>query len=287
MKQGIYWLASYPKSGNTWFRVFLGNLLSDADEPIDIDELHDGGTASSREWIDDTLGFDSSDLCDEEIERLRPSVYRWFWQDDGISYCKIHDAYSYVAGEPLVSREGTLGALYILRNPLDVAVSFAAHMRWSIEQAIAHMGDSAFSMCAQNRRLLVHTRQRLLSWSEHVKSWVDAEELGKQVIRYEDMKKKPLETFTQAASFLGLTADKGRIAKAIRFSDFGELQRQEDEKGFREINHPKQSFFRKGKIGDWKESLSETQVKKIISDHFEIMQRFGYIDAQGNPLEEA
>lgn len=282
MKQGIYWLASYLKSGNTWFRIFLGNLLNGGDEPISIDDLHGDGIASSRVWIDDVLGFDSSDLYHEEVDRLRPSVYRWFWQDDGVSYCKIHDAYTYVNGVPLVSREGTLGSIYLLRNPLDVAVSFAAHMQCSIDQAIACMGKQNFSLASTRTQV----RQKLLSWSEHVKSWADAEGLDRLVIRYEDMKMKPLETFTEAAKFLGLPHDEERIGKAIRCSDFGELQRQEAEKGFGEIVHQQQRFFRKGKIGDWKESLSETQVKKIVTDHFEVMLRFGYIDANGNSLEE-
>ena len=53
---GIYWLASYPKSGNTWFRAFLCNLQEDGEEPADINDLATGGIASARGWLDEVLG---------------------------------------------------------------------------------------------------------------------------------------------------------------------------------------------------------------------------------------
>ncbi len=74
---GIYWLASYPKSGNTWLRSFLSNLQQDGDAPADINELATGTIASARDWLDEALGFDSADLSADEIDRLRPAVYRW------------------------------------------------------------------------------------------------------------------------------------------------------------------------------------------------------------------
>ncbi len=288
MSSGIYWLASYPKSGNTWLRIFLNNLLANRNEPVNINELQaDSSIASSRSWIDEVLGFDSADLTDNEIECLRPAVYRWSLQDEKVLYCKIHDAYTYTPdGEPLVSREATLGGLYLLRNPLDIAVSLAAHWQCSIDQAIQAMGCASSSAVPQKKRLHFQVQQKLLSWSDHVTSWVDAEGLNREVIRYEDMKAKPLETFSRAAVFLGLPAEPERIEKALRFSAFNELQQQETTTGFKEIVHPNQRFFRKGIVGDWKHSLTEPQVQKIIADHFEIMQRFGYIDEHENPVEE-
>ena len=106
---GIYWLASYPKSGNTWFRAFLRNLQEDGDAPVDINELQTGNIASARGWLDEVLGFDTAELSPDEVERLRPAVYRWSAaHDDGIGYHKIHDAYiQTIDGEPLVSHEAS------------------------------------------------------------------------------------------------------------------------------------------------------------------------------------
>jgi len=284
---GIYWLASYPKSGNTWFRAFLKNLLDEGSEPVDINALNTGGIASSRDWIDEVLGFDSAELTHSEVERLRPAVYRWSLREPDIGYRKIHDAYTYLAdGEPLVSRQGTRGALYILRNPLDVAPSLANHMNCTIDEAITRMGNSSFTLAKEKNGLAEQVPQRLLSWSEHVTSWLDAPGLLREVIRYEDMKSHPLKTFTQAAMFLELPTTPERIEKAVRFSDIRELQKQETEKGFRERPKRASRFFRKGAAGDWKNTLTPEQISRIIQNHFAVMRRFHYIDDHGTPTEE-
>lgn len=282
---GIYWLASYPKSGNTWFRAFLQNLLEDSDRPVDINELATGCLASDRGWLDDVLGFDSADLDAGEVERLRPEVYRWSSRDGEMAYYKIHDAYTFTAaGEPLVSREATLGALYILRNPLDIAPSYANHNDSSLDETIAYMSDYRHTLCKSRKRLFGQTRQKLLSWSEHVLSWVDVPALNCQVLRYEDMLMDPVAAFTGAVRFLGLPDDPVRIEKAIRFSDFQELAGQEAERGFYERPPRAERFFRHGKSGSWRNRLSPEQIARIVADHGEVMRRFGYLDADGRPL---
>lgn len=282
---GIYWLASYPKSGNTWFRTFLKNLIEDGDEPADINDLSIGNVASSRVWLDEVLGFDTAELDPDEVDRLRPEVYRWSLRDDAIGYHKIHDAYtSTLNGEPLVSREATLGALYILRNPLDVAPSYANHNHSSIDDAITRMSEHDHALCKSRKGLPNQVRQRLLTWSEHVLSWVDAPDLNCRVIRYEDMLEDPLAAFTRAARFLQLPHDTARIAKAIRFSDFKVLSRQEEEKGFREKAPKTERFFRQGKSGDWRDKLTPEQIARIVAEHGKVMRRFGYLNTAGEPL---
>jgi aryl sulfotransferase len=282
---GIYWLASYPKSGNTWFRTFLSNFHSNGEQPVVINELDSDIIASARAWLDDVLGFDTADLSDAEIERLRPSVYDWGSQDAEVGYHKIHDAYTYTpTGEPLVGRESIRGAVYILRNPLDVASSAANHWHKSVDASIQRM--NAQTHLSQMRRKGLHAQvpQQLLSWSQHVLSWVDAPGLNVKVIRYEDMLNDALNTFRSAIQFLQLPDDIARIQKAIRFSDFKELARQEAEKGFGEKPPKAEKFFRKGQSGAWREELTPEQVERIIADHAEVMQRFGYLDASGKPV---
>lgn len=281
----IYWLASYPKSGNTWFRIFLKNLQVDGPVPVDINDLSVGSIASARGWLDGVLGFDTAELTPDEVERLRPEVYRWSLRDTEIGYHKIHDAYTLTpSGEPLVSREATLGALYILRNPLDVAPSVASHWHCSIDQAIDRMGSPDVAICKSRHSLPAQVRQRLSSWSGHVESWVDAVGLHRMAIRYEDMIERPQETFTSAARFLGLPDDANRVARAIRHSDFQELSRQESEKGFRERPMRAERFFRQGRSGGWRDKLTSQQVQRIVADHAAVMRRFGYLDARGEPL---
>lgn len=282
---GIYWLASYPKSGNTWFRSFLFNLQQDGDAPADINDLATGRIASARGWLDEVLGFDTAELKPDEVDRLRPAVYRWALHNAEVGHHKIHDAYTLTQdGEPLVSREATLGALYIVRNPLDVAPSAANHWHLSLDETIARMGQHDMALARTHKGLPDQVRQKLLSWSQHVLSWVDAPGLNQLVIRYEDMLAEPMATFTQAARFLQLPTEPARVKKSVRFSDFKVLSQQEAEKGFRERPGKAERFFRQGKSGGWRDRLTSTQVARIVADHGVVMRRFGYLDEAGNPL---
>jgi hypothetical protein len=283
---GIYWLASYPKSGNTWMRLFIANLNGEEEEPVDINEVRTGSIASGRGWIDAVLEFDIGALSHDEIDQLRPAVYRWSaTHTEALEYHKIHDAYTRITdGHELIPVEATRGVLYLIRNPLDVAISFAHHSNCSIEKAIDNMSNTEFAFCASNKRLNNQLRQWLLSWSDHVLSWVDAKHINRLVIRYEDMVEQPLTTFTSVAKFLELTTDETSIKQALQHCAIKKLQEQENEKGFKEKMAKSASFFRKGKVGDWQESLSNVQIQRIVSDHFQVMQRFGYLDAQGQPL---
>ena len=285
---GIYWLASYPKSGNTWCRAFLYNFLHSGEKPADINELRLGRMPCIRSWIDEVLGFDSSELGEDEVELLRPEIYRWENNSGESSYRKTHDAYTYLPnGTPLFPPDGMRGAIYIIRNPLDVAVSYSHYYHCTVDRAIEQMGKSLYLSPSNNRRLDLHVRQNLLSWSQHVASWVDTPGLRVETLRYEDMQSAPVETFTRAIRFLGLPDDEERIAKAVRFSEFKKLQTQETSKGFKDSSSKVQNFFRKGIVGDWKNVLTEAQVGRIIADHGEIMARFGYLNEKGNPVEES
>ena len=284
---GIFWLASYPKSGNTWFRTFLSNYMSDSDVPVDINRLNVGKIASQRLWIDEVIGFDTSDLTQDEITSLRPDVYRWKHVDDEVSFHKIHDAYTHTReGRPLVDDVATVGALYIIRNPLDVALSYANHRGTDIDQAIAFMGDPEHALSRSVKALSQQLLQYMGTWSFHVRSWTEAPGLDVRVIRYEDMHTDPENTFAEAVEFLGLQSDPTRLERAIRFSSFDIMAAQEQQTGFRERPARAQRFFRKGKAGDWQDTLTDAQIARVVADHREIMTRLGYLDARSQPVQD-
>ncbi|MCI5212809.1 MAG: hypothetical protein D3910_29355 [Candidatus Electrothrix sp. ATG2] len=96
-EKGIWWLASFPKSGNTWTRSFIANLLHEEPELLDINAFHTGCIASGRGWLDEVLGFDTAELSHDEIDQLRPGVYRWSHeQAEEHEYHKCHDAYTFL-----------------------------------------------------------------------------------------------------------------------------------------------------------------------------------------------
>lgn len=282
----IVWLASYPKSGNTWFRVFLSNLLSKENHPADINNLYTTPIASNRELFDEATGLSSSDLTLEEIDNLRSGVYEYAARNSNeILFQKVHDAWLLTeSGEPMFSSKVTKSVVYFVRNPLDVAVSFSNHLSKSFESTVKIMDDNSYAFGSTSNRLHLQLRQRLLTWSNHVKSWVDESNLPVIVLRYEEMKSDTFSTFSKTLKFIGIEATNEEIIKAIGFSDIKEMQKQEAEKGFKEKPANALSFFRKGEAGSWRNELSEDLVKKICADHREMMIRFGYLDNQGNPL---
>lgn len=283
----ITWLASYPKSGNTWLRVLLTNYLRDTDAPADINELDGGPIASARLWFDEWVGVEASTLSDRVIEQLRPDVYRCLARETPDTlYMKVHDSWGRTdRGEPLFPADVTAGAIYILRNPLDVATSYANHLGVGVEKAVENLCDSGFALARSLNGLNDQLRQFIGSWSDHARSWLDESGLPVHVVRYEDLRREPEKVFGEVLRFCGLAYDGPRLRRAVAFSDFAELQRQEREKGFRERTAQAAGlFFRRGQAGAWREELRPELAERLIETHWETMRRFGYLDENNRPV---
>jgi len=279
-KKNIVWLASYPKSGNTWFRIFLNNLLSDSEEPVNINHLHLSHIASSRSIIDRYLGTHSSDLTPDETKRLRPKVYRMISEEsDTDIFLKTHDAYDFNAdGDPLFPEEVTRGVLYFIRNPLDIAISFAFHNNADFNKTINNMNDIRFGLCLSESKLMNQIPQHLLTWSKHVISWVHKSNLPVHVIRFEDMLEEPVFTFSRALEFLHIDYSDKKIHLALQNSTFEKLSEQEQEYGFQEKYIHSKKFFRNGASNNWNFYLNTSQIRKIIDQNKTIMEEFGYLE---------
>jgi hypothetical protein len=149
---------------------------------------------------------------------------------------------------------------------------------------VTNLCNPEFAIARTLEGLASQLRQNLGSWSGHVHSWVDDSGLPLHLIRYEDLRREPEKIFGEVAHFCNLPFDAARIQKAIAFSSFGELQKQEKEKGFRE-RLPKTSgaFFRQGRVGGWRDELTPDLVKQLIDAQGETMKRFGYLDEYNQP----
>ena len=287
VNQGIFWLSSYPKSGNTWFRAVLASALNQSQQALNINQINITRHASERALFVEALGFNSYLLSDDELLQLRPIVYQWYSQKKTqVQYFKIHDAYIYINDIlPLVPDEGNLGALYFIRNPLDIAISLAHHSNISIDQSIDFMCDKEAKIFGHTGFLGIQLQQYLLSWSRHVQSWTAmSNPMRVLCLRYEDMHRAPFVTFKKAMQFLHLDLSDHAILTAINQSRFETLQHQELQQGFREKSVVQKLFFRKGIIGDWEETLNPFQIKKIIEHHQDVMFAHGYIDEHQNPI---
>lgn len=278
---GIYWLASYLKSGNTWLRSLLTNYRRQSDCPADINALDGRSLATSRALFDDWVGVESSDMPAEQIAHYRPRLYEHLAASSAEPlFIKIHEAFTYTRdGQPLFPRAATAGVIYLIRNPLDVAVSYAHHEQKPLDDIIRRMRCPTYTMLARTDTVYGQLPQTVSSWSAHVRSWVDLAPLPLHLVRYEDMVRQPVATLRDIVRFAALPLDACRLHKAVAFSRFEVLQAQEVAHGFAEKQPTAPSFFRQGCIGSWRQELTAPQVQQLIADHGAMMRRFGYLTA--------
>jgi hypothetical protein len=280
--RGIVWIASYPKSGSTWLRLFIHHLL----------RIRRGRPADAREI--DNIGYTSPslagrvDLFEKHIGRrlagadmrdiilARPKVQRDMAEEvDGILAVKTHSLLGRIADLPLFNLGVSAGAVYIVRNPLDIAVSLAPQLGKTIEATIRSMAAS-LNASLTTARLAAEIWG---SWSENVASWTTNPPSVIKVVRYEDLLADPLSAFEAIARHMRIGATEAELAEAVRASSFEQAASEERSGGFVERPPGVARFFRAGRAGQWREALSAAEVDRIVADHGEQMRRFGYLPA--------
>lgn len=219
-------------------------------------------------------GGDTATCSIEEICAIRPLVHAdMARRANGTIFVKTHNFHGEFAGYPLHNPSVTAGAIYIVRNPLDVVTSLASYFGHSMDEAIDFMAQERTGTPNEKENV----PQVITSWSMHVQSWTQDNNESLLVLRYEDMLDNPVKAFRKLVSFLGQKRDPARLKKAIRFSSFEQLKSQEKQGGFVEKHENARSFFRQGKKNQWREKLTDEQVRKIIDSHGEQMARFNYL----------
>lgn len=279
-RKKIIWLASYPKSGNTWFRAFLTALYNNGE--VDINNLDTDGIFSSRQLLLEETDVDSTLLTDREVKTLLPEVFNSIsshYEKEKL-YFKIHDAYGYnELGYPIIPTESTSCAIYILRNPLDIASSLANHNNTSIDKAIELMNnkEANFAYQKNNHNVTFQARQLISDWSSHVLSWLNVFDFPVHFIRYEDLKSAPFKYFKEIIQKINSDVSDQEIRIAIEASNFMNLKEQENTSGFNEKTLKSKVFFRSGELDKWKSELNKEQISTILFHHREVMSMFKYI----------
>lgn len=271
----IIWLASFPKSGNTWMRALLHNLLRNPEQPTPINEIDKFtlGEATAS-WYYQYTDKKAAELTSEDLAELRPKVHKDMMgaHPDSV-FVKTHSYLGESCGRPIHTMECTAGAIYVVRNPLDVCPSFANHFGISIDEAIDAMANDQGTGAPTQTTVA----EPITSWSLNVKSWTQVPHPLIKVIRYEDLLERPQASFGGVVKFLGLDPPKDRLKKAIKFSSFKELSSQESKQGFKEKSTHAKRFFNAGKRDQWREKLTDDQAARIVERHREQMERFKYV----------
>ena len=282
-KGGIVYLASYPRSGNTFSRVLLGNYAT-GDEALDLNELEQAIPADTTDFLwRGVPHYDAQEISARNHWTYRRQIIEAYRRQPAplpFRGLKTHTANLSTFGAPAFDLRPEDRIVYLARHPLDVALSNADYNDQDLDVSIDLMCRPG--TCVGGKTLgSIEVRG---SWPEHVAGWLNATACPVLLVRYEDLLGDTAAMLGRIATFIGLPVDEDRIAGAVERSGFRHLQRQEREGGFQEAPAKTRSgrFFREGRAGQWRTEMSPAQIERLSAYCADTLKRLGYPD----PREE-
>ena len=276
----IIWLASYPKSGNTWLRMFLKSYFLKPEEKFSLegsvlDTFKPSGFPDEKTMEDLKVNYHKF----EEIVKNWEPMQDYINLNNQTNFLKTHNAMCTVGSYRFTTHKNTKGAIYIVRDPRDVLVSFSHHYGLNYEQtyeAISSPYTCEYPISGSKN----YKKAIMGTWSSHYNSWKKYNTCKILIIRYEDMILNESETFKKVIDYLNEVNETEfndiKFKKALKQSQFDELQKLEKTDGFTEKGKGG-IFFRSGKIGAWKNEVSVEIIKKIEDIFNKEMKELNYL----------
>ena len=266
----IIWISSYPKSGNTWVRLFLESYFSKIKN-----NFRFGGFPELEDF--EKLNIDYTNL--NEIIKNWKTLQEVRNLDSRTNILKTHNALCTIGNYTFTDKTSTLGAIYLVRDPRDIVVSYSNHLGLSYDEVIKTMLNSHASGVKRfnNKEIDIEI---MGNWADNYNSWKNYKGRHFLIVKYEDLIKKKREQFLKILNYLNelqnFEIDFTQLDKSIEENSFEKLKKKEELHGFDQAtgNGP---FFRKGIIGDWKEKLSSNQVSIIEKSFFKEMRQLEYL----------
>ena len=287
----IIWLASYPKSGNTWVRSFLNSLLFTKDGNADLQTINNIYQFPVRSQfvnlIHDQDKIDNLKLLSENWIPIQKKINI----DKKIRFLKTHHALCKVDSNPFTDFNNTHGVIYIVRDPRNVITSIKYHYSKSTYEDALNFMLSENKIIGRNLKVKqkVYLDQDIVtltsSWKTNLNSWKSFKK-NYLLIKYEDLLKDDNREFNKIVKYLSTilntTFKKEKIDKAIDSNNFKSLKKIESSKGFLESakdkkTGEKKTFFNLGPQNDW-QNLLPTEIKEKIEFNFKKeMMELGYL----------
>jgi len=277
----IIWISSYPKSGNTWIRYFLSNYFFNkkkVDSSFGI--LNNIDKFPPHQYLEN--------IIDKNIVGKNPFNISKYWlkiqseivkSDNDVIFFKNHNALLSIEGNDFTNEVFSLGAIYIVRDPRDVVVSYSNFLHnLNISQTINRV---------TTKKLICHTSKKnsldieiLGSWKLNYISWRDGvEKMPKIIIRYEDLIYNTYKTKLKILNFLStllhFKVDIDQLNFSINQSEFNRLKKIENIHGF---HKNEKKFFNSGKTKQWDQILNKEQIDIIENDFKDEMIELGYLN---------
>jgi len=240
----IHWIASYPKSGNTLIRLMLSSLIAGRSVPLaEISTPHVRSLVGRfRETAADGATADVAGLVD------RSRAAQTEARAGGDVFLKTHAATLRFGDVDYIDWSATASFIYILRDPRDVALSFAHHTGAPLAEAVRVMCDPKAAPGAEGDFF-----EPLSTWENHVKSWLAAPKTySRLVLRFEDIVADRRKAVATLNSFYRLGRSEAEIRAIAKALSFDALQAEEKRDGF--VEAPSSgAFFRRGVAGGWRD----------------------------------
>ena len=276
----IIWIASYPKSGNTWMRLFIKSYFNSSNIKFSLDNKLDDAIVVESFPVErrfEELKINFEDFSD--IYKNWLNMQLMINLNNKINYLKTHNAMCTINKHKFTNVENTLGAIYIVRDPRDVLVSYSYFLNRSIDEILKKMtsNDSYEGAELKNK---FYKKSLLGSWSSHYNSWKKLDGVKTILVKYEEMIENPHSTFLKVLIYLknltNIKIDEKKINDTIKQTSFENLKNLELKEGYKGNLSPN-PFFRSGKVGQWREKLTKEQCQKIEITFKNEMTELGYL----------